>query len=339
MRTNQMRLTLNPKILVIVAIKNEEKFIAKCINSLIHQNFPKNFYKIVVIDGESNDDSVHIVEGLITQHPKIISLYTNPKEWQSSGRNIAILNEVECNLITYLDGHCVAHPDWLKALYFGLCRIDDKDVAGIGSVVSSPLDETSLGKAINKVFSSIIGGGGSSYRPSNTRKRVNTVPFVLYKRKAIMTVGLYDDDLKCGEDFALNHKLNCAGYKLFVEPNAIVYYYKRNSLKNFFTQMYNYGFAKAVIFHRYPRALGITHFLPIIFFLSSLLLLFLSVFDYYFQFLFFILLSIYIFVILSYTLFINFREMHLYSSLPILFLIEHIAYSIGFIEGFIKKRW
>ena len=44
-----------PLVSIIVPCRNEEKFIKKCIDSIIQQDYPQNKMEILVIDGISKD--------------------------------------------------------------------------------------------------------------------------------------------------------------------------------------------------------------------------------------------------------------------------------------------
>ena len=100
-------------ISVIVAIKNEECYIEKCLDSIINQTLSKNMYNIMIVDGGSTDNTLSLVEPYLEKYPNLIILFHNPKQWQSAGRNIAITADDKSNLIAYIDGHCIADPYWL----------------------------------------------------------------------------------------------------------------------------------------------------------------------------------------------------------------------------------
>ena len=62
-----------PKIAVIVPAFNEEKHIAKCLDSLISQSYP-GIVEIIVVDGRSFDNTRNIVEKYRSENENVILL-------------------------------------------------------------------------------------------------------------------------------------------------------------------------------------------------------------------------------------------------------------------------
>ncbi len=327
-------------ISVIVAVKNEEEHIEKCLLSLIRQNYPKDSYRIVVVDGRSTDQTTHVVNEYRSRYGDFIHLYHNPKEWQAAGRNLAIEKEEQSDLIAYIDGHCIAEENWLRNLSDVLLRLDG-DVAGVGSIIESPPDESGLGRAIDRIFSTKLGAAGTSYIPKKKLAVVDTVPFVLYRKEALFNVGLYDEEMRYGEDYSLNFKLRQAGYRLLVNPSAKVYYYKRKSVIEFYTQMYNYGTTKAILGKKYPASLKSIHYLPSLSLIVLLSFGFLGVIiKEVFYTLGFIIIAYFCLIFLTSIYFsVKERYWNYIVSIPAAYLIEHIGYSVGFIIGFRKQGW
>jgi cellulose synthase/poly-beta-1,6-N-acetylglucosamine synthase-like glycosyltransferase len=50
------------KLSVVIAVRNEEENIEKCINSLLLQDYAINDFEIIVVDDHSSDRTVEIVE-------------------------------------------------------------------------------------------------------------------------------------------------------------------------------------------------------------------------------------------------------------------------------------
>jgi len=58
-----------PFVSIVVPCRNEEKYIGKCLDSLIYNDYPKNLIEIFVIDGMSEDNTKGIIEKYIEKYP------------------------------------------------------------------------------------------------------------------------------------------------------------------------------------------------------------------------------------------------------------------------------
>lgn len=79
----------NPKVSVILPARNEEKFIGKCLDSLIEQDYSN--YEIIVIDDSSDDSTSKIISEHAKKNSKIIPVKakTKPDGWM--GKNWACM--------------------------------------------------------------------------------------------------------------------------------------------------------------------------------------------------------------------------------------------------------
>src|SRR2546428_8030917 len=73
---------------IVMAIRNEEAYIRKCLDSLINQNFVHSKYEIIVVDGMSDDKTPEIVAECRTRFPDLIKTLDNQKKIQAAGRNL-----------------------------------------------------------------------------------------------------------------------------------------------------------------------------------------------------------------------------------------------------------
>jgi len=55
-----------PFVSVIVGIRNEEKFIEECIESLLDLDYPRDSYEIIIVDGMSTDKTPDIVRNILS---------------------------------------------------------------------------------------------------------------------------------------------------------------------------------------------------------------------------------------------------------------------------------
>ena len=105
-------MTAGTDISIVIPVRNEEKYIHKCIDSLINQNYPHEKYEIIIVDGMSTDNTRQILKNYQLQYKNLIKLLDNPKITQVVGRNIGIKN-AEGEIVIKFDGHSYAHPQYL----------------------------------------------------------------------------------------------------------------------------------------------------------------------------------------------------------------------------------
>ena len=59
------------KVSIIISCRNEEKYISKCLDSLLDNNYPKGLIEIFMIDGMSEDNTREIIKRYIEKYPFI----------------------------------------------------------------------------------------------------------------------------------------------------------------------------------------------------------------------------------------------------------------------------
>src|SRR5215813_5956197 len=78
-----------PSVSAVIPCRNESKFIAACLASVLNNGYPLDRLEILVIDGLSTDGSRAIIAGLSAEHPQIM-LIDNPEAVTPVALNIGI---------------------------------------------------------------------------------------------------------------------------------------------------------------------------------------------------------------------------------------------------------
>ena len=74
-----------PKVSIILPARNEEKFIERCLNSLLNQDYDN--YEIIAINDSSKDSTGNIIKKYSEKFPKVISVDAKPKPDGWIGKN------------------------------------------------------------------------------------------------------------------------------------------------------------------------------------------------------------------------------------------------------------
>ena len=116
-----------PKISVIIAAYNIERFIEKCVDSILSQTFSD--YEIILIDDGSTDQTPEICDRLAKKSKKITVIH-QPNRGLSEVRNRGI-RESTGEYIALIDGDDYVSFDFLEKLLNAATK-NGADIAGCG---------------------------------------------------------------------------------------------------------------------------------------------------------------------------------------------------------------
>lgn len=108
--------TQMPGISIVVAARNESRYIEQLMDALTGQNYPKNTYEIIIVNDHSDDDTVALVNQFIRENKTIdINLLNTDAEGKKAALKTGIDN-AKYELIVTTDGDCNMGPNWLPHL-------------------------------------------------------------------------------------------------------------------------------------------------------------------------------------------------------------------------------
>ncbi len=98
---------------IVVLVYNLEKYLSKCLNSLVNQTYD-NKHIIIVNDG-STDKSDDIIKKYQKEYSNLISVYNIPNGGRSNARNYGI-DKVKTDYFTFVDGDDYLDLDFLTIM-------------------------------------------------------------------------------------------------------------------------------------------------------------------------------------------------------------------------------
>ena len=260
-----------PLISVIVAVKNGQKTLVPCLESLAAQTYKP--VEIIVINDGSTDRTGDILAEFAMSRENVFIISTAGLG-PSGARNLGIAR-AKGAYIAFTDGDCICDSEWLKIL--AACIVSGPRVAGVGGDQQSPDDDTAYGKFIKTI------GFVADYVKS--AKAADCVPTmhnptcnVLYRKAIFDEIGMFTTGLWPGEDVDLDYRVTRAGYELRYAKLAVVKHYRPGSVRIFARMMYRYGHAQARLV-RMHGMFRLIHFVPValaLALLACLLMLFLG---------------------------------------------------------------
>lgn len=321
---------------IIVPCRNEEKYIGHCIRSLTEMCGADITCEIIIVDGESTDNTLSIIAEYQKEFP-YIKVVNNSQRYTPMGLNLGVRNATG-EFILIASAHSSFSKDYLSILLSERKRLN-ADVVG-GVMITSVLNSNKKSEAIREVLSCKFGVGNAHFRTGiKSPRQVDTVPFGLYKKTLFEEAGYYDERLIRNHDIEFSKRLIASGKKIFLIPDAICSYYARESYRSLAKNNFRNGLWNMLTIkfsHRFS-SLSLRHFIPLLFILSIILPILLSFV--YFPFLFLAIASLFL-----YLCFLTINTGHIviekklsFLHIFVAFIVLHISYGTGSLCGIFKS--
>ncbi len=105
---------------IIIPVRNEAKNIAKCLDHLLQQSYPRDKFEIIVVNDHSSDDTVQIVQHFAQKSIRILNLSDYiPIDFSGSYKKKALeygISEAKGSWIISTDGDVWMGCDWLQTI-------------------------------------------------------------------------------------------------------------------------------------------------------------------------------------------------------------------------------
>lgn len=257
-------------ISVICPIYNEEKYIGKCIESIMQQDYPKEDMEVLFVDGMSTDKTRSIISEYLPRCP-YLRVVDNPHRIVPYAMNKGI-EESKGDVIIRIDAHTSYERNYFSVLVSRLYELDADDVGAVCK--TDVLNKTPKTLAIREVLSNKFGVGNSVFRTGVDKvMEVDTVPFGCWRREVFDKYGLYDTRLVRNQDIELSKRILRGGGKIFIVPDTFCTYYARETYRALSRNNYQNGKWNilTVYYTKQFNSLSLRHFVPMVFVLSLIL--------------------------------------------------------------------
>ncbi len=196
-----------PRVSIVVAVRNMEETIGRCIESLINLDYPDK--EIIVVDDGSTDQTPTILQ----RYP--IRMLRIENSGVSAARNAGI--EIgNGEIVAFTDGDCYAERAWLDRL---VRRFQDPTTGGVGGYVDFEREGV-IAAAISIEYEE---------RLALRQKSTQSIACInaAFRRDALLLVGKFrriSGELVGGEDIDLSYRIREKGFSLAYDSEAIVHH-------------------------------------------------------------------------------------------------------------------
>ena len=180
---------------VIVPTLNEEKYLTRCLKSLVNQTSDRSM-EILVVDGGSMDQTVQIAKKYADK------VLMKPHAPVGSARNLGA-KVASGEILAFIDADTIANPEWLNSIVDAFYR-EPRAVGLTGPTL--PYDGTLSDSITYRLWTIYL-----------QRLLLNLqMPHVIgfncaYRRSPFLSVGGFDEESVMSEDIKLAHKIRRYG--------------------------------------------------------------------------------------------------------------------------------
>ena len=203
-----------PMVSVILPARNEEKFIEKCLNSLLNQDYDN--YEIITINDSSTDSTGNIIKEYSKKFPKVISVDAKPKPDGWIGKNWACIEgykKASGDLLLFTDAD-TTHTGSVISLAVSHLLSLELDAL---TVIPRMLCLDKITKITLPMISTFLHTRFSALRVNDTSKGTGYFfgSFFIIKKSTYDSVGTHEGVKgELVEDGALGRKVKESGFKM-----------------------------------------------------------------------------------------------------------------------------
>lgn len=247
---------MHPGVSYVMPVLNEAGYLDAAVASILNQDYDGESELILAL-GPSTDGTDALVEKLRTKD-KRIRVVQNPGMDIPIGLNLAIA-EARHPVIVRVDAHTELAPGYTTRGVDALERTGAASLGGIMVATGKPGFQAAVARAYNSRFGL---GGGAYHGEAAQEGPAESAYMGIFRRDILDEVGGFDETLRRGEDWELNHRLRKAGHTVWLDPQLRVSYWPRSDPGKLARQFRATGIWRGELVRRLGRENSLRFFAP-----------------------------------------------------------------------------
>jgi len=222
-----------PNFSIIIPTCNRPIQLAACLESIVHQTYPRSHFEVIAIDDGSKTPIGPVVSKF---HDRLnLTLLTQQNQGPASARNAGVA-KASGRYLAFTDDDCSPAPDWLQKLEE---RFDSSSDFLIGGRTINAVTDNAYSTASQVLISYLY----EYYNADNNNARFLTSNNIAVSAELFRTLGGFDPEYPgaAAEDRDLCDRWQFCGYGMIYAPEVIVYHRHHLSPKTFLKQHFGYG--------------------------------------------------------------------------------------------------
>lgn len=214
----------NETIDILVPNYNGEKYIEKCLSSLLSQTY-KNL-RIVIVDDGSTDKSLSLIQEYAKKHPNI-EVYEKQNEKSISKTRNFLLTKIKSKYFTFFDNDDYAEPTYIEELYTLMIKYD-ADMSLCSKSRHKDTKNVNLNKYNKKCNSLLFFSQEECIAEMLSSNLFNGTVYAKLMKSSLINGAKFDPNIHYGEDLDFCYQVmkNCE--KFVYTPKKLYHYIIRD---------------------------------------------------------------------------------------------------------------
>jgi glycosyltransferase involved in cell wall biosynthesis len=222
-----------PFFSIIIPTFNRLVQLAICLQSLAHQDYPREHFEVILVDDGSKTPPEAVVSSF--QNRLNLTLVTQPHSGPAMARNKGAAR-AKGEFLAFTDDDCTLSPHWLKALATRFARTPDNMIGGrtLNMLLNNPYS-TASHLLIEYLY--------SYYNANPDRAQFFTSNNLTLPTDRFHKIGGFDIFFPraAAEDREFCERWLRYGHRMIYAPEVLVYHAHALTFRAFWRQHFNYG--------------------------------------------------------------------------------------------------
>ena len=244
-----------PGVSYVMPVLNEATHVRAAVDSLLAQDYAGPF-EVTIALGPSIDGTAELVAELAMLDSRV-RVVENAVGSTPAGLNLAIRGS-RYPIVIRVDAHSVLPRDYARIAVETILETGADNVGGLMDAQGT----TPFEMAVARAYGSRVGLGGTKLHVGGEAGPAETVYLGVFRRESLLEVGLFDEEIKRGQDWELNRRLRQKGGTVWFTPRLTVTYRPRPNLYRLARQFFSTGIWRGELARRFPASNGVRYFAP-----------------------------------------------------------------------------
>ena len=243
------------KVTVGICVKNSQMTIKEALESVLNQNFPHKLIEIVLVDGYSEDQTLKIVEALLSTTDIQCKIFKDNKGL-GQARQI-VVDQATGDYIVWVDGDMVLSSGFLSQQVNFMDKTPNAGIAKGKYGINASQQKDSLVATLENVEFLI-----HTMSEGKSETEVLGASGCIYRTQAVRDIGGFDKNIAgAGEDNDVEYRIRSAGWTNYI-TQALFFEKRRQTWRLLWQEYFWHGYGWPALLRKNRDSVNLSKMLP-----------------------------------------------------------------------------